>query len=105
MAFFEINLHFRLFLHISNKLLVTNGYLLLVLCLITHDIYIYGAFLLTIGCLYLQQQQALMPRNTVAEEDELTLMHAVERLEIVNKTEPVRHVRRNTELPEKVVLL
>ena len=52
-----------------------------------------------------QQQQALMPRKTVAEEDELKLMRAVERLEIINKTEPVRPIRRNIELPDKVFLL
>ncbi|KAM7488917.1 hypothetical protein LguiB_026401 [Lonicera macranthoides] len=54
---------------------------------------------------YKQPQQALMPRTTVAEEDELKLIRAVQRLEMINKTEPVRPARRNIELPDKVVLL
>ncbi|KAM7485856.1 hypothetical protein LguiA_001865 [Lonicera macranthoides] len=54
---------------------------------------------------YKQHQQTLMPRTTVAEEDELKLIRAVQRLEMINKTEPVRPVRRNIELPDKVVLL
>ncbi|KAM7485864.1 hypothetical protein LguiA_001873 [Lonicera macranthoides] len=33
---------------------------------------------------YKQPQQALMPRTTVAEEDELKLICAVQRLEMIN---------------------
>ncbi|KAM7486578.1 hypothetical protein LguiA_002587 [Lonicera macranthoides] len=46
-----------------------------------------------------------MPRNIVAEEDEPKLMRVVERLEISNKTDPVRPVCRNIELSDKVVHL